>query len=75
MLIHVFVVLLIGVVFIYFGYLIFTEKVPTLLDFFMTQGITYHDKIFNKFFGGIIILIGLIIILLPLILGVDSMNL
>lgn len=37
-------VVLIGVVFIYLGYLIFSGKVPTLLDYFLKQGVTYNDK-------------------------------
>lgn len=74
MLIQVLIVLLIGIVFIYFGYLIFSMKVPTLIDFFLKQGTSYHDKRINRFFGSIIMIIGVIIILSPLIFGVENMN-
>lgn len=74
MLIQVLIVLLLGVVFIYFGYLIFTMKVPTLIDFFLKQGNSYHDKRTNRFFGIIIIGIGVFIIISPLIFGVENMN-
>ncbi|GGA85088.1 hypothetical protein [Ornithinibacillus halotolerans] len=71
---QVFIVLFIGLVFIVFGYLIFSGKAPTLLDFFLKQGVTYEDKRSNRFFGLIIIIIGIAIMLLPLILGVENMN-
>ncbi len=72
--IQVLIVLLIGVVFIYVGYLIFAMKVPTLIDFFLKQGNSYHDKRTNRFLGSIIMIIGVIIILLPFVLGVENMN-
>ncbi|MGY0691875.1 hypothetical protein ACW2QC_03670 [Virgibacillus sp. FSP13] len=72
--IQVIFVLLIGVVFIYFGYLIFTGKAPTLLDFFLKQGVSYSDKLSSRFFGTIIIIIGIIILVLPFILGIENMN-
>ncbi|MDX8044989.1 hypothetical protein SH601_03235 [Gracilibacillus sp. S3-1-1] len=72
--IQVVIVLLIGLVFICFGYLIITSKVPTLLDFFLKQGVSYNDKLSNKFFGSIIILLGIIMLLLPFILGIENMN-
>ncbi|SES65454.1 hypothetical protein SAMN05216389_101268 [Oceanobacillus limi] len=68
-------VLIIGFVFIYFGLLIFTGKVPTLLDYFLKQGVTYHDKKSLKFFGTFIIIIGILVLFLPVILGVKNMNL
>ncbi|WP_058306379.1 hypothetical protein [Gracilibacillus massiliensis] len=68
-------VLLIGLAFIYFGSLIFLRKAPTLLDFFLKQGVTYNDKLSNKFFGSIIIIIGIVILILPFILGIENMNL
>jgi len=74
MLIQVLIVLLIGVVFVYFGYLIFSMKVPTLIDLFLKGGISFHDKRTNRFFGSIIIIIGILIILSPLIFGVENMN-
>lgn len=74
MLIQILIALLIGIVFILFGYLVFTEKVPTLLDFFIKQGVTYNDQISNRFFGTIIMIIGLAIMLSPLIFGTDSMK-
>ena len=69
------IVILIGVVFIYFGYLIFTGKAPTLLDFFLKKGVPYEDKLSLRFFGGIIIVIGVVIVFLPFILGTENMNL
>jgi len=72
--IQVLLVLLLGVSFIYIGYLIFTMKVPTLIDFFLKQGISYHDKRINRFFGSMIMVIGVFIIISPLIFGVENMN-
>ena len=74
MAIQVLIVLLAGIAFIFMGYLIFTMKVPTLIDFFLKQGVSYHDKRTNRFFGIIIIGIGVFIILSPLIFGVEDMN-
>jgi len=72
--IQVLIVLLTGIVFIYIGYLIFTMKVPTLIDFFLKQGTSYHDKRINRFFGSIIMLLGVFIMISPLIFGVENMN-
>ena len=72
--IQVLIVLLIGVVFIYFGYLISTMKVPTLIDLFLKGGISFHDKRINRFFVSLIIILGVFIILSPLIFGVENMN-
>lgn len=69
----IFVVLL-GLLFMYLGYLIYTRKAPNLLDLFLKQGVSYNDAISAKVFGSIIIIIGVIILLLPLILGVENMN-
>jgi uncharacterized protein YjeT (DUF2065 family) len=68
------IVILIGLVFIYFGYLIFTGKAPTLLDYFLKQGVTYNDKKSLRFFGTIIIIIGIIVLILPFLLGIENMN-
>lgn len=68
------IVMLIGVVFIYFGYLIFSGKAPTILDFFLKQGVAYNDKRTLKLFGTIIIIIGVIVTILPFILGIENMN-
>lgn len=72
--VQVLFVLLIGVVFVYFGYLIFSMKVPTLIDLFLKGGISFHDKRTNRFFGSIIIILGVFIILSPLVFGVENMN-
>lgn len=66
--------LLIGLLFIYIGYLIFTGKAPTLLDYFLKQGISYEDKLTTKFFGTIIIILGIIILISPFIFGIGNMN-
>lgn len=73
--VQAYLVMFIGIVFIYFGYLIFKGKVPTLLDYFLKQGVSYKDKKSLKFFGAIIIIIGVIVITLPFVLGVENMNL
>ncbi|MYL45510.1 hypothetical protein GLV94_07615 [Virgibacillus halodenitrificans] len=65
---------LIGLVFIYFGYLVFSRKAPGVLDYFLKLGITAEDKTSAKFFGLMIAIIGIVVILLPLILGIDKMN-
>jgi len=74
MLIQVLIVLLLGLLFIYIGYLIFTMKMPSVIDFFLKQGTFYHDKRINRFFGSIIMIIGVFILLSPLIFGVENMN-
>lgn len=72
--IQVFFVWLIGLVFIYFGYLVFSRKAPGILDYFLKLGITAEDEKSAKFFGSIIAIIGIIVILLPFILGIENMN-
>ncbi|SEQ66634.1 hypothetical protein [Piscibacillus halophilus] len=72
--IHILVVELIGVLFIYLGFLILNRKAPTFLDFVLKIGVTYTDKISNRFWGGLMIVVGLIIMLMPLILGAENMN-
>lgn len=72
--IQVLIVILLGILFIYIGYLIFTMKVPTLIDLFLKQGTSYHDKRINRFFGSIIMVIGVFIMISPLIFGVENMN-
>lgn len=72
--IQVFIIWVLGVVFIYFGYLIFTMKVPTLLDYFLKTGVNYHDKRVYRFCGSIIIAMGIFIILSPFIFGIEQMN-
>lgn len=69
------IVVLIGILFIYFGYLIFSGKVPTLLDFFLKNEVVYNDKKTLRFFGTIIIIIGIIVAILPFVLGIENMNL
>lgn len=69
------ILLLIGIVFIYFGYLIFTGKAPTLLDYFLKQGVLYNDEKSLKFFGTVIIILGILVVLLPFVLGVENVNL
>lgn len=73
--IQVFIVWLIGLFFIYLGYLIMTRKAPTVIDYFLKLGITIEGKKAAKIFGTIIVMIGIIVILLPLLLGVENMNL
>ncbi|WHX27459.1 hypothetical protein QNH47_06280 [Virgibacillus halodenitrificans] len=73
--IQVYFVWLIGLVFIYFGYLVFSRKAPGVLDYFLKLGITAEEKISAKFFGSVIAIIGIVIMLLPFILGIDNMNL
>lgn len=72
--IQVIIVMLIGLLFIYFGYLIFTGKAPSLLDFFLKQGVTYNDKKLLRFFGTIIIIIGIVVLVLPFLLGIENIN-
>lgn len=73
--IQAFLVMFIGIIFIYFGYLIFKGKVPNLLDYFLKQGVTYNDKKSLKFYGTIIMIIGVTVMTLPFVLGVENMNL
>lgn len=73
--IQVFLVWIMGLVIIYFGYLIFTRKVPTLLDYFLKLGVTFTDKNANRFFGGLIMVVGIVVLVLPFILGIENMNL
>lgn len=69
-------VMLIGLLFIYLGYLIFKGKMPNLLDYFLKQGVAaYNDKLSLKFFGPIIMIIGIIVLILPFLLGIENMNL
>ncbi|ADU30565.1 hypothetical protein [Evansella cellulosilytica] len=72
--IQVIFVVVIGILFIYCGYLIFSRKAPNLLDLFLKQGVSYNDSLSAKIFGTIIIIAGIIVLLLPLILGIENMN-
>lgn len=72
--IQAYIIMLIGIVFIYFGNLVFSRKAPGVLDLFLKLGITAEDEKSAKFFGSIIAIIGIVIILLPFILGTESMN-
>lgn len=72
--IEVFFVWLIGLVFLVFGFLIFKGKAPNILDLFLKQGVAYNDSFSTKFFGSIIIIVGIIVFLLPFILGIENMN-
>jgi len=67
-------ILLIGLLFLYMGYLIFSGKAPTLLDYFLKQGVTFNDKLSNRFFGTIIMIIGVFILISPFIFGIENMN-
>ena len=73
--IQVIIVILIGIVFIYFGYLIFTGKVPTLLDYFLKQGVLFNDERWLRTCGAVIVIIGIIVVMLPFVLGIENMNL
>ena len=72
--VEVIFVWLIGFLFIFLGFLIFKGKVPSLLDLFLKQGVAYHDSFSTKFFGIIIMIVGIIVFLLPFILGIENMN-
>lgn len=65
--------LLFGLLFIYMGYLIFSGKGPTLLDYFLKLGVSFNDELSNRFFGTIIIIIGLFILISPFIFGIENM--
>ncbi|GAA0466146.1 hypothetical protein [Alkalibacillus silvisoli] len=70
-----YIVMFIGLFFMYLGVLIFTGKAPSVLDYFLKTGVPYNDKLSLRFFGTIVIVIGAVIGLLPFILGTDNMNL
>jgi len=66
--------MVIGIVFIYLGYVVFSKKAPGVLDLFLKLGITAEDEKSAKFFGTIIVITGVVIISLPFILGTEKMN-
>ncbi|KMK75547.1 hypothetical protein [Alkalihalobacillus pseudalcaliphilus] len=70
-----FLVIGIGLVIVLFGYFVFRGKAPVLLDYFLKQGVSYQDEISLKFFGAVIMIAGIVVALLPLLLGVENMNL
>lgn len=70
--IQVYGVWLIGIFFIYLGYLIYSGKAPFIVNFF--NFIPEYDPRLFKILGTIIVIIGFIVILLPFILGIENMN-
>lgn len=72
--IQVFLVWLIGLVFIYLGYLVFSRKATGVLDYFLRFGVTAEDETSAKVLGTIIAMMGVIVIILPFILGIENMN-
>ncbi|MDG5789233.1 hypothetical protein QA612_17375 [Evansella sp. AB-P1] len=63
-----------GLLFMILGYFIYKHKALFLINLFLWNGLDGNRDLIAKVFGTIMFVIGIVIILLPFILGTDSMN-